>query len=243
MYHDVYCQDTSESGFQNSTALKYKVSLQDFDLQIKAVNDYLRERKLPSSTVEFTFDDGGVSFITVVAYVLEKYGFRGKFFISTGFIGQKGFMNADQIRELENRGHSVGSHSHSHPERMISLSEQEILEEWNISQVILEGVLGHRPSIASIPNGYSSRIVLDAMIKAGIFEIYTSDPTSKVTIYNTAVVKGRYALTNSDTAITVLAIVSSSFLRLKKYIRHSILNFTKAILGDNYLFIRKLLIK
>ena len=37
MYHDFYRYDKSESGFQNSTALKYKVSAEAFEAQVHAI--------------------------------------------------------------------------------------------------------------------------------------------------------------------------------------------------------------
>lgn len=243
MYHDIYNRDVCESGFQNSTALKYKISLVEFEEQVRSISEYLKQRKLSSSTVRFTFDDGGESFLKEAAPILEKYGFRGLFFISTGYIGTKGFLDASQIKELVNRGHIVGSHSHSHPERMSAMSAEQIKDEWTISQMLLTEVLGYTPNTASIPNGYSSPAVLKAMTQANIFEIYTSCPSAKVHKHGDYTVRGRFSVTTEMNTKQVLAIVSSPCKRLMIGCRQKILNLFKILLGNYYLTIRKKLIK
>src|SRR5262249_60003963 len=64
-----------------------------------------------------TVDDGGVSYHRFIADRLEERGWRGHAFVSTDFIGAPGFLTASEIRELDDRGHIIGSHSASHPSR------------------------------------------------------------------------------------------------------------------------------
>jgi len=54
-----------------------------------------------------TFDDGLPSHATVVAPLLEKYGWRGTFFIWP--VGN-GNMTWDQLRKMATRGHEIGNH-------------------------------------------------------------------------------------------------------------------------------------
>jgi len=243
MYHDVYRDSPAESGFRNPTAIKYKVRADKFEAQVAAIDNYLRERKLSAKTVGFTFDDGGVSSLTVVAPILEKYGFRGTFYISTGYIGAERFLDAEQIRELYNRGHIIGNHSHSHPERMSAMTKSDINDEWRISQMILRDVLGFSPKYASVPNGYSSELVLQAMVDVGIAHIDTSATTTKVSHYGKATVRGRFAVTDDMTADCISSLISSPFVRLKKTLRWHCLLLAKALFGNSYLKIRKILIK
>lgn len=238
MYHDIYRDSTTESGFQNPTAIKYKVRADRFEAQVAAIDSYLRKRKLPASSIDFTFDDGGISFLTVAAPILEKYGFRGIFFVSTGYIGANGFLDVNQIKELQHRGHLIGNHSHSHPERMSVMTTQELNDEWYTSQMILTEVLGHKPKVASIPNGYSSAKVLDAMVDADLTIIDTSATTTYQSHHKDAIIRGRYVITDDMTTDQVIRIISSPVYRIKKAIKWSVLNCAKAILGNSYLKIR-----
>ena len=80
--------------------------------------------------VLFTFDDGGISFLTIIAPILEKYNQKGIFFISTQYIDTPLFLTKKQIKELRERGHIIGSHSHSHPQNISELANSDLLEEY-----------------------------------------------------------------------------------------------------------------
>lgn len=239
MYHDLYHCDKSESGFQNGTALKYKVSAETFEAQVHAVAEYIKTTHSQSDFVDFTFDDGGESFLTIAAPILEKYGFKGKFYISTKYLGTKGFLQKEQVRELHQRGHYVGSHSHSHPERMDILTNVEINEEWKVSQSILKDIVGFSPKLASIPNGYASKQVVDGMIESGIDLVDTSAITTQSKSYKSAILRGRYAITENTTVGDIIQLISSPFYRTKKWVRYEILEIAKIVLGNSYLAIRK----
>ena len=164
MYHCIYASIPQESGFQGAGAMIYKISSVDFEKQVNAISKYLEKNNLEKEAVTFTFDDGGVSFITIIAPILERYGYRGLFFISTRYIGTEGFLTVDQIKELVTRGHMVGSHSHTHPEMMNTMKEEDLIYEWKISGDILREIIGKKVVTASIPNGFCSNKVLSAMV-------------------------------------------------------------------------------
>ena len=160
MYHDVYCIAETESGFQYPTSFLYKVGADQFESHVCFARDYCNLRGIPLNTIEFTFDDGGESFYRVIAPILEKYGFKGVFFISTSFIDTEKFLTKEQVVSLHQRGHIIASHSHSHPRNMTKLSMSELLFEWKTSKEILENILHTPITIASIPSGYSSSNVV-----------------------------------------------------------------------------------
>lgn len=240
MYHCVYEKNTSESGFQNETALKYKVQVASFENQVSAISNYLVKKGLSMDTVVFTFDDGGISFLTLAAPILEKYGFRGIFFISTSYIGTKGFLSSDQVRELAKRGHIIGSHSHTHPQMMNRQSKEELDYEWEESQRVLGEILGKSYPLdhASIPNGFSSPEVIQSMQEVGIKNIYTSAPTTKIIRDGDDEIIGRYAITDDRSTESVLSIVTSPTTRRKIALRNSVLGAAKTLLGPAYLKIR-----
>lgn len=77
--------------------------------------DYLVYNKaLPEKPFLVTFDDSRVEHALIAAPVLEKYGFRGTFFIMTITYNKKNYMSKDQIASLAKAGHIVGLHSWDH---------------------------------------------------------------------------------------------------------------------------------
>src|SRR5688572_20852156 len=124
LFHDVFVSDASESGFNSPAADRYKLSLSEFDAQLRAAGP-------PGAlgAARLTFDDGGVSFYTIVAEKLEARGLRAYCFVTTDFIGRTGFLDAAQIRELDARGHVIGTHSASHPTRFSALSGADMRRE------------------------------------------------------------------------------------------------------------------
>lgn len=225
MYHDIVTRSDKSSGFQNDNAFQYKVEDSAFEEQVKA---------LQGKDVTFTFDDGGVSFITKAAPILEKYGRKGVFFISTKFIGTPEFLTLEQVKELADRGHIIGSHSHTHPEIFTQLKKDEIRDEWKKSFDILSGILGMNDMPLSIPNGYASKMIMEEAVKVGYTDIYTSEPTTKIHQFQKHNVIGRYVVHDGMTTQDVLRIVESKSTRMKMAVKWSVLNIVKAVLGSSY---------
>ena len=77
--------------------------------------DYLVYNKaLPAKPVMITFDDSRIEHFEIAAPVLEKYGFKGVFFIMTITYNKKNYMSTEQIAQLAKAGHTVGLHSWDH---------------------------------------------------------------------------------------------------------------------------------
>lgn len=225
MYHDIVTANDKSSGFQNKNAFQYKVEESAFEEQVKA---------LQGKDVVFTFDDGGESFLTKAAPLLAQYGFKGVFFISTKYIGTQGFLTKEQIKALAERGHVVGSHSHTHPEIFTKLSKEEIREEWRKSYEILKDILGETDLPMSIPNGYASKTIMEEAIKCGFTDIYTSQPTTKIKLFQKHNVIGRYVVHDNMNTEDVLRIVNSKGYRLKMSLKWQMLNVVKGVLGTSY---------
>ena len=77
--------------------------------------DYLVYNKdLPEKPFMITFDDSRVEHSKIAAPVMEKYGFRGVFFIMTITYNKKNYMTTDEIAQLAKAGHTIGLHSWDH---------------------------------------------------------------------------------------------------------------------------------
>ncbi|RNI29824.1 polysaccharide deacetylase family protein [Rufibacter immobilis] len=106
----------------------YIVKPQEFRAQMKMLadsgyhtilphqlQDYLTKgTPLPPNPIMLTFDDTKLDQYTVAKPELDKYGFKGVFFIMTVSIGRPNYMTKAQIKELSDKGHVIGSHTYDH---------------------------------------------------------------------------------------------------------------------------------
>lgn len=106
----------------------YSVSPTHFAQQMKALSDngfhtilpeqlyeYLvHGRSLPPKPIVITFDDTREEHYRIGVPEMNKYGFKGVFFIMTVSINRPGYMTKAQIKDLSDNGHSIGVHSWDH---------------------------------------------------------------------------------------------------------------------------------
>ncbi len=132
IYHDIADPgEEDEYGFPGAAAARYKLTPDRFEAHLDAIAEARVAVGLAQDDAQavLTFDDGGASAMRA-AEALERRGWRGHYFITTSRIGSAGFLGVEEVRELAQRGHEVGSHSHSHPTYMGALSRGEIEREW-----------------------------------------------------------------------------------------------------------------
>jgi peptidoglycan/xylan/chitin deacetylase (PgdA/CDA1 family) len=148
----------------------YTVSEQTFTEHIKTLSDsgfhsvspdelydYLVfNQKLPENPFMITFDDSRIEHFEIAAPILEKYGYRGVFFIMTITYSKKNYMSTEQIKTLSDAGHTIGLHSWDHT--MATKYNDSI--DWE-KQVIapkqkLEKIIGKTVDYWAYPNGVSN---------------------------------------------------------------------------------------
>ncbi len=198
MYHDITDASAFEfSGFSDAHSRLYELELDNFALHLKTIASVAPRPEgngVSETGFVLTFDDGGVSAFNLVAPLLEELGWRGHFFVATDWIGKTGFLSAAQVRELDRRGHVIGSHSCTHPRRMANISRERLMFEWKASVERLEDIVDHRVSVASVPGGYYSRKVAEVACEAGIDALFNSEPTSTSRVVDGCCVFGRYTI-------------------------------------------------
>lgn len=238
MYHDVFIQSCQESGLDVDGVFMYKMNIKLFEGQVEKIVNALKAKEQLLNNVLFTFDDGGSSFYTIIAPILERHGLRGVFFIVTKYIDAPKFLNKYQIKELADRGHIIASHSHTHPENIALLNYEAIVQEWSESCNILSEIIGHKVNIASIPNGYSSKYVEKAASETGIKFLYTSEPTVLERKNGDTTLRGRYVVYGDTTIDELLDIIFRESSRRKMKFRYNILHLAHALLGMHYNIIK-----
>lgn len=197
----------------------------------------------PEVPVFLTFDDGAVGGYTWCAGALEQHEWRGHFFITTDWIGLPGYMDREQIRELHGRGHVIGSHSCSHPERMSYLSTDELVREWKDSCAVLGDILGTAVRVASVPGGYYSRKVALAAAAVGIEVLFNSEPTSATAIVEGCLVLGRYCI-QRYTAPEVSGAIAAGHIwpRWQQSALWATKKILKVLAGESYVTVRRQLL-
>jgi peptidoglycan/xylan/chitin deacetylase (PgdA/CDA1 family) len=252
MYHDVVDGDSEASGRSGAGPDRYKVTRQRFVEHLDrieqkvgvppAVADDLLAGRGSSPLWALTFDDGGDTALRV-GEELQRRAWRGHFFITSGVIGTPGFVDASAIRELDRMGHIVGSHSMTHPERMASLPESDLLREWSGSVAVLADLVGKDVHTASVPGGYYRKNVAVAAARAGITTLFTSEPVRSAHRVDGCLVVGRFSIrrdVSAEEAARAAAGEAASWL--PAYVGWNARKLAKQLAGKRYESVRRKLL-
>jgi peptidoglycan/xylan/chitin deacetylase (PgdA/CDA1 family) len=120
-YHHIKEPDGKKMG-------DYTVSVASFKEQMKMLSDsgyhsvlpdqlynYLAfGDPLPSKPFMITYDDTDAEQFTIGKTEMDKYGFKGVYFIMTISIGKPRYMSKEQIRQLADEGNAVEAHTWRH---------------------------------------------------------------------------------------------------------------------------------
>jgi peptidoglycan/xylan/chitin deacetylase (PgdA/CDA1 family) len=204
-FHDVVDPgDFDASGFPGGGPASYKLAPTEFERQCAALRAIPGARPVTVSEAFssgaarhpflMTFDDGGISASGPILDLLDRYGWKAHFFVTTDYIGKPAFLTPAHIRTLRRRGHVIGSHSCSHPQRMSRQTWEELLYEWTVSLRRLSDILGEEITTASVPHGYYSTRVAKAASLSGVTALFTSEPVRKTQHVGNCAVLGRYVI-------------------------------------------------
>ncbi|WP_052600520.1 polysaccharide deacetylase family protein [Microvirga lotononidis] len=252
-YHDVVEEHPDASGFPGGGPALYKLPARVFARHLDAIAataaspillPQLRSSHVDDATpLLITFDDGGVSAANIIADALERKGWRGHFFVTTDYIGRKGFMTSAQIRDLTSRGHIIGTHSCSHPRRMSACSPQILRDEWHRSRMVLSEILDKPVTAGSVPGGYYSENIAIAAAASGLTDLFTSEPTTRMTMVNGLRVYGRFSIYRRTPLTKVTAIASGRRLAIvREAVAWELKKAIKLAGGETYLKLRKLIL-
>ena len=135
----------------------------DADLTFYNPKDFVDEFDFPKKEkkILLTVDDAFRSFYDNAWPYLKKKQIPFVLFVSTGPVGNNGYMNWDQIKEIENSEFGlIGHHSHSH-DYLIDKSEDVFLNDIKKSNLIFKQKLGYVPTLFSYPFGEYSGFMKD----------------------------------------------------------------------------------
>ncbi len=144
---------------------------------------------LPEGALLITFDDGFRGVREHALPVLERLGWPFTVFLVSDLIGEQDvwtrssnpsgvtypLLNADEIRDMQQRGVNFHSHTRSHPS-LPSLDDEQLAEQLAGSRRALAPLLGHDVPYIAYPFGHSDERVEAATRAAGYRAAFSTQP-------------------------------------------------------------------
>jgi peptidoglycan/xylan/chitin deacetylase (PgdA/CDA1 family) len=126
---------------------------------------------LPEKPVMITFDDTDEEQYTIGAAEMEKWGFKGVYFIMTISIGRPRYMNSEQLKDLSERGHVIACHTWDH-----NNVKKYTGEDWNVQlakpKAKLESIIGKPVEYFAYPFGLWNEAAIPELKKHGYKAAY-----------------------------------------------------------------------
>ena len=112
-----------------------------------------------------TIDDAFSSFYEIAWPYLKEEKIPFILFVSTEAIGKKGYMNWDQIKELDKENIAyIGNHSHTH-DYLVDLKNEDFIKDISTASSIFVEKLGYNPIFFSYPFGEYSKLIKEQITK------------------------------------------------------------------------------
>jgi peptidoglycan/xylan/chitin deacetylase (PgdA/CDA1 family) len=195
----------------------------------------------PEKTVVLTFDDGHVSNYTLALPILQQYGFKAHFFITTGWIGTPYFLTPDQIKALSDAGMGIGSHGVTH-RFLTDLKPEDARSELSESRQRLSEITGSTIDSFSAPGGRISSDITSIARETGYRMMCNSEPALLQDIKNGTI--PRCALSKNIKMDTFIKLVEadSSYFTKEKFKNYLLSTAKKALGNTRYVQIRGILL-
>jgi peptidoglycan/xylan/chitin deacetylase (PgdA/CDA1 family) len=133
------------------------------DVKIVKLSD---RSTLNEGAITFYIDDGWKVSGTNVAFILEKYNYRGAFAIVTDRVGHPDILSWAQMRNMQAQGHSFVAHSMDHA-GMTNIAYTNMVKQVNFSRMLMRAN-GLRPVDTMVyPFGERNTIVDSEVRDAG----------------------------------------------------------------------------
>lgn len=161
VYHTVEPKTDKKEGAMQK---QYHIYPENFKAQMQylknngytviSMKDYLgylnSENNVPEKSVVLTFDDGWENQHTYAYPILKEFGYTATFYIITNTTGGKSYMSWGHIKELENAGMDIESHTATH-QNLTKINMETVKKELTISKNKLEAELGHTIGMVAYP--------------------------------------------------------------------------------------------
>jgi peptidoglycan/xylan/chitin deacetylase (PgdA/CDA1 family) len=171
-YHRIRNWSSSDS----KTAKDYIVPVNNFREQMKLLADsgyhtilpgqlydyLLKGIPLPPRPVMISFDDSHEEQYTIAREEMNKYGFKGVYFIMTVSLGRPGYMTKEEVKQLADEGNPVGSHTWNHS-NIKNYSGQDWVIQIDKPSLELEKITGRPVEYFAYPFGLWNREAIEQL--------------------------------------------------------------------------------
>lgn len=148
--------NTSSADFQSHLEILKKLDFTVISLR-ELLEKFKSNNTLPQRCAVITVDDASRSFMTTGWPLLKQYGFPATLFVSTDYVGKKGYLDWDELAALSREGVEIGNHSASHKYLVDLLEEpdgrERVIVDLQRSQDAFEEHLGIKPLMFAYPFG------------------------------------------------------------------------------------------
>ena len=155
MYHRFNENKYPSTNIRNEIFAEHLKEINNSNIEFITFNKFkeIIKSDIDKNYLLLTIDDAFESFYLNAWPILKSKKIPFILFVSTREIGKYGYMNWEQIKEIESYNFvTIGNHSHSH-EYLIDWSDEKIIEDLKTSINIFKKELGYSPNIFSYPFG------------------------------------------------------------------------------------------
>ncbi len=240
MYHAL--EDPSHpAGAKTPGEQLYVLSRETFHAQMKylSLNGFIvllleelfQLQEWPEKGVVLSFDDGHQSNYTIALPILEEFGFRAHFFITTDWLDTPNFLSSLQVHKLHEKGMAIGSHGVTHS-FFSDMETQRIQKELEQSKQTLEQCVSGQITSFSAPGGRVQSTIVRIGREIG-YKLFCTSDFALLTSASLSTSVPRLAVKENTDILTFQKMVHGEiqFMRKQK-LKNSVLSGLKKIFGN-----------
>ncbi len=158
-------------GYQMAFLKRHGYKVISFDSLVEGIK---KGYKFSHNTVVIHFDDGYKDNYTNAFPILKKYHFPAMVFLVSDKVGSPGFLNWDQMKEMERNDFLAGAHTRHHA-YLPHLTLEQAKDEIAGSKRIIEQNLGHPINYMVYPAGGFTEEIKDIARESGFMAAATTN--------------------------------------------------------------------
>lgn len=136
---------------------------------------FINNKPVPNKSIVITFDDGYKDNFENAYPVLKEFGFNATIFVIASTVdANKNYLTSPQIKELEENGIDIESHTVNH-EQLDKLTYAEQLTTLKSSREYIEKLSGKQKKYTAYPFGKWNDDTIKAVKEAGYSMVFTTE--------------------------------------------------------------------